>query len=210
MKKESLRLYLVTDRMTAAGRNVRDVVAAALKGGVTMIQIREKDASARDVISLARAVRELAAPYGVPVVINDRVDIAVAAGADGVHLGWSDIPCDVARAILGPDKIVGLTVENMGQVFIANELPADYIGVSPVYATPTKTDTGCPFGLNGLAAAVEISTLPVVAIGGVNIETAPGIIRCGVDGLAVVSAIMGAQDPCQAASELRKLWGNLN
>lgn len=210
MKAQDLRLYLVTDRMSAAGRNVKDVVAKALKGGVTMIQIREKEASARDIIALAVAVKQMAAPYGVPVIINDRVDIAVAAGADGVHLGRSDVPCGVARSILGRDKIIGLSVENFGQVFIANGLDVDYIGASPVFLTPTKTDTSIPFGLDGLAEVVDISSHPVVAIGGINLVTAPKVIGCGVDGLAVVSAIMGAGDSQAAASALKRLWENSN
>lgn len=210
MKVQDLRLYLVTDRMSAAGRNVKEVVAKALQGGVTMIQIREKEASARDIITLAVAVKQMAAPYGVPVIINDRVDIAVAAGADGVHLGRSDVPCGVARSILGRDKIIGLSVENFGQVFIANGLDVDYIGASPVFLTPTKTDTSIPFGLDGLSEVVDISSHPVVAIGGINLVTAPKVIGCGVDGLAVVSAIMGADNPQSAAHDLIKLWGNSN
>ena len=210
MKVQDLRLYLVTDRLAAKGRDAVCVIAAALKGGVTMIQVREKEASARDFIAFAKTVKELAAPYKVPVVINDRVDVAVAAGADGVHLGQSDIPCEVARAILGKGSIIGLSVENLSQIPPANSMDVDYIGVSPVFATPTKTDTAEPFGLAGLSRAVKISEHPVVAIGGVNIETAPGILACGVDGLAVVSAIMGADNPQAASHDLRELWGSSN
>lgn len=175
-----------------------------------MIQVREKEASARDFITFAEAVKELAAPYGVPVIINDRVDVAVATGADGVHLGQSDIPCEVARTMLGRESIIGLSVEDLSQIPRANSLDVDYIGVSPVFATPTKTDTAEPFGLSGLSRAVRLSVHPVVAIGGVNVETAPGILACGADGLAVVSAIMGADNPQAAAHDLRKLWENLN
>lgn len=210
MKAQDLRLYLVTDRLAAKGRDAKSVIAAALKGGVTMIQVREKEASARDFIAFAKAVKELAVPYGVPVVINDRVDVAVAAEADGVHLGQSDIPCEVARTMLDKRSIIGLSVEDLSQIPTANSLDVDYIGVSPVFATPTKTDTAEPFGLAGLSSAVRLSEHPVVAIGGVNIETAPGILACGVDGLAVVSAIMGAGDPQAAASALKGLWGNSN
>lgn len=210
MRVQELRVYLVTDRLAAKGRDAKSVIAAALKGGVTMIQVREKEASARDFIAFAKAVKELSAPYGVPVVINDRVDVAVAADADGVHLGQSDIPCEVARKMLGKGSIIGLSVENLSQIPLANSLAVDYIGVSPVFATPTKRDTAEPFGLAGLSRAVKISEHPVVAIGGVNIETAPGILACGVDGLAVVSAIMGADDPRRATSDLRQLWGNSN
>ena len=210
MKEQNLRVYLVTDRLAAKGRDAKSVIAAALKGGVTMIQVREKEASARDFIAFAKAVKELAVPYGVPVVINDRVDVAVAAEADGVHLGQSDIPCEVARTMLDKRSIIGLSVEDLSQIPTANSLDVDYIGVSPVFATPTKTDTAEPFGLAGLSQAVKLSGHPVVAIGGVNIETAPGILDCGVDGLAVVSAIMGAGDPQVAASALKGLWGNSN
>lgn len=210
MKAQDLRLYLVTDRLAAKGRDAKSVIAAALKGGVTMIQVREKNSSAREFMAFAETVKELASPYGVPVIINDRVDVAVAVRADGVHLGQSDIPCEVARAMLGRESIIGLSVEKMAQIPEANSLSVDYIGVSPVFATPTKTDTAEPFGLAGLSQAVKLSGHPVVAIGGVNIETAPGILACGVDGLAVVSAIMGAGDPQVAASALKGLWGNSN
>ena len=202
MKKEDLKLYLVTDRGLARGRAIEDIVEKAVKGGVTMVQLREKDIATRDFIALALKLKEVLKPYGVPLIINDRVDVALASDADGVHIGQSDMPYRMARALLGPSKIIGLSVENFGQIEEAESLDVDYIGISPVFATPTKTDTAAPFGLEGLRKAVKMSTHPTVAIGGMNMETAADVMACGTDGIAVVSAIVCADDPEQASCRL--------
>ena len=202
---KELSLYLVTDSVLAGDRNMEDIVREAVEGGVTMVQLREKSLDTRSFIDRALRLKKLLAPYGVPLIINDRVDVALASDADGVHIGQSDMPYPMARAILGPDKIIGLSVENMDQVSEANGLDVDYIGVSPVFATPTKTDTAEPFGLDGLRRAVRMSVHPVVAIGGMNAGTAREVIATGVDGIAVVSAIVCAASPLEASRELMRI-----
>ena len=206
MDASLLELYLVTDSgMIPEGRSMEDVVREAVEGGVTMVQLREKDACTRDFVDLGIRLKALLGPIGIPLIINDRLDVALACDADGVHIGQSDMPYDTARAILGPDKIIGLSVENMEQVLAANALDVDYIGVSPVFATPTKTDTAPAFGLEGLRKAVQLSRHKAVGIGGMNADTVGGVMECGACGCAVVSAIMAATDPREASAQLRKL-----
>ena len=202
MDRNLLRLYLVTDRSFLGGRRLEDVVQEAVSGGVTMVQLREKDISTREFIALARDLKAVLGPLGVPLIINDRVDVALAAGADGVHIGQSDMLYTDARMLLGPDRIIGLSVENFAQIEEANALDVDYIGVSPVFATPTKTDTAQPFGIEGLREAVRMSAHPTVAIGGMNAACAEAVMATGTDGMAVVSAIMGSADPRSAAAQL--------
>lgn len=205
MKKEELKLYLVTDRGLAGERSIEDIVKEAVEGGVTMVQLREKDIATRDFIALALRLKDVLKPYGVPLIINDRVDVALASGAEGVHIGQSDMPYAIARKLLGPSKIIGLSVENFGQIEEANSLDVDYIGVSPVFATPTKTDTAEPFGLDGLRKAVRMSVHPTVAIGGMNERTAADVMACGTDGIAVVSAIVCAPDPKESSKNLLQI-----
>lgn len=202
MRREDLRLYLVTDRPLSLGRDIDWIVEEAVKGGATMVQLREKDCSTREFIELAAKLMETLKPLGIPLLINDRIDVALAVDADGVHIGQSDMPYKTARALLGPDKIIGLSVENMEDIRVANELDVDYVGVSPVYSTHTKTDTAAPFGLEGLREAVKLSIHPTVAIGGMNMKTAKDVMACGTDGIAVVSAIVSADSPCEAARNL--------
>lgn len=205
MNSEDLALYLVTDSELAAGRDLSEIVGSAVAGGVTMVQLREKEACTRDFVSLARKLIETLRPLGIPLIINDRIDVALAVDADGVHIGQSDMPYETARRLLGPGKIIGLSVETMEQVEQANSLDVDYIGVSPIFATPTKTDTGRPFGLEGLREAVRLSRHPAVGIGGMNARTAADVIDCGADGIAVVSAIISAEDPKKASEELKNI-----
>ena len=205
MKPEALRLYLVTDRPLALGRDIEWVVAEAVKGGVTMVQLREKDIDTREFIELGLRLKSLLKPLGVPLIINDRVDVALAVDADGVHIGQSDMPYDLARKLLGPDKIIGLSVENQDEVVQANGLDVDYIGISPVYLTSTKTDTAAAFGLDGLSRAMAVSKHPAVGIGGMNLKTSGEVIARGADGVAVVSAIMSAASPREASEQLLKV-----
>ena len=203
---KALKLYLVTDRgLCPEGRSLVQTVKEAVEGGVTMVQLREKDIDTRTFIEEALELKALLGPLGVPLIINDRVDVALASDADGVHIGQSDMPYAIARRLLGPDRIIGLSVENMDQVAQANALDVDYIGVSPVFATPTKTDTARPFGLDGLREAVRITKRPTVAIGGMNALTAADVMAAGTDGIAVVSAIIVAPDPRAAAEELKNI-----
>ena len=208
MNKEQLRLYLVTDQDAAKGRDLVGVVRQAVAGGVSMVQLREKTAKTRDFIALGQHLMEILRPMHIPLLVNDRVDFALAIGADGVHIGQSDKPYILARQILGADKIIGLSVENMDDLKLANALDVDYIGVSPVFSTPTKTDTRQPFGLDGLREAVKRSTHPVVGIGGMNKQTVASVMRCGADGIAVVSAIVGAENPMLASRELVEIISN--
>ena len=198
-------LYLVTDRRLAGERPLEDVVLAAVRGGVTAVQLREKQATTREYVSTARRLKALLAPLGVPLIINDRVDVALAAGADGVHVGQSDMDYKDVRRIAGPDFLVGLSVETMEQAQAAENLDADYLGVSPIFSTPTKTDTGEAWGIEGLTALRARSRHVLVAIGGINSSNAREVIRAGADGIAVVSAICAAPDPEAAARELRRL-----
>ena len=139
--KDLLKLYLVTDRNLSQGRSLEEVVSEAVIGGVTIVQLREKEATTGEFIELAIRLKEILKSYNVPLIINDRVDVALAVDAAGVHIGQSDMPYALARKLLGSDKIIGLSVENMDDLLKANELDVDYIGISPVYGTPTKTDT---------------------------------------------------------------------
>ena len=203
--REALRLYLVTDQPSLRGRTLIDVVQSALLGGVTCVQLREKHASSREFYAQAVALMELLTPLNIPLIINDRLDIALACGAQGVHLGQSDMPVQAARNLLPPQVFIGWSVETEAQVEQSANLPLDYLGVSPVFATPTKTDTAAPWGLEGLARIRAATALPLVAIGGIHLGNATQLMQAGADSLAVVSAICSADDPCAASQQLRRL-----
>ena len=197
------RLYLVTDASLAAPRSIEDVVRAALRGGVSAVQLRDKECPTRNFVELARGLKAILGPAGVPLVGNDRVDVALAAGADGVHIGQSDMEHRDARRRLGPDAVIGLSVETLEQAERAASLDVDYFGVGPVFPTPTKADAAPAWGLERLAALRRASRHVLVAIGGIDLENAGATIRAGADGIAVVSAICAAPDPERAARELR-------
>ena len=197
-------VYVVTDRSLSRGRTTVDVVREAVAGGATCVQLREKQASTRDFLEEARALSALLRAQRVPLLINDRVDIALAVGADGVHLGQQDMPIADARRLGPPSWIIGVSAESIEDAIRAEKEGADYIGVSPVFATPTKTDTALPLGLEGLRAMRMAVRIPLVAIGGVQLHNAREVIRAGADGLAVVSAIVSADSPREAAAALRR------
>ncbi len=203
--RDALRLYLVTDQPSLKGRTLIDVVQSAVQGGVTCVQLREKHASSRDFYAQAVALMELLAPLAIPLIINDRLDIALACGAPGVHLGQSDMPVQAARQLLPPHVFIGWSVENMDEVTRSATLPVDYLGVSPVFATPTKTDTATPWGLEGLQRIRAATDLPLVAIGGIHLHNATQVLQAGAHSLAVVSAICAADDPRAASQQLREL-----
>jgi thiamine-phosphate pyrophosphorylase len=184
-------LYLVTDRGLARGRSTFEVVKAAVSGGVTCIQLREKDCSTLEFIEQAQAIKNFLGARKIPLIINDRLDVALAVGADGVHLGQSDMPLEMAESVQD-----AIEAENGG---------ADYLGVSPIYATPTKTDTAPPLGLQGLREIKNRVKIPLVGIGGLNKSNAVEVIRNGADGVAVVSAIVAADDPETAAMNLKQI-----
>lgn len=195
-------VYLVTDRPLCKGRDLLDVVARAVRGGVTMVQLREKNAGTRDFVELGRAMMDLLKPSEVPLLINDRVDVALAIGANGVHVGQSDMAYADARELMGPNAIIGLSVETPEQAEEAELWNVDYYGVSPVFSTPTKTDTGKPWGIEGLRRLSAISRKPLVGIGSIGSDNAVDVIRAGAAGVAVVSAICSADDPEEAARAL--------
>lgn len=195
-------LYLVTDRGLAGDRPLEEVVLAAVEGGAGVVQLREKELATREFVESARRLKALLEPRGIPLIVNDRGDVALAAGADGVHLGQEDMAYPDARALLGPDAIIGLSVETPEDVREAEGFDVDYLGVSPIFPTPTKTDTKGAWGLDGLAEVRRMSRHRLVAIGGLNATNAADAIRAGADAVAVVSAICAAADPRRAAEEL--------
>ena len=195
-------LYLVTDPELALGRRLTDVVGAAVRGGVTLVQLRDKHAGGRALLETARALKSVLDPLGVPLLINDRVDVAHAAGA-GCHVGQSDLPAAAARAILGPDAILGVSLDDPEQARAVDPAQVDYVAHGPFAATATKADAGGPVGAEGLAAARRLTGLPLIAIGGIDARNAAAAIRAGAAGVAVVSAIMAAADPAAASRELR-------
>jgi thiamine-phosphate pyrophosphorylase len=203
-------LYLVTDTELCRPRPVADVVRAAVAGGVTAVQVRDKYASRRDLLELVRAVQHAAADTpGVRVVVNDALDVALIARADGVHVGQDDLPAAEVRALIGPDRLLGLSVSSRAELDAALALPAgtlDLVGLSPVWGTPTKPDTGPALGLAGVAeltSAARAGGLAAVAIGGISDDRAAEVAATGVDGICVVSAVCAAADPAAAARKLR-------
>ena len=197
-------LYLVTDRDLALGRPLLEVVSQAVEGGVTIVQIREKTLSTKAFIEEALEIQAYLKTRGIPLLINDRVDIALGIGADGVHLGQSDMPYPMARNLLGPTALIGLSVDTQEELLRAESFDVDYLGIGPVYPTNTKTDhKGFFWGTEGLRWARSHSRHRLIAIGGINEKNAFEIAQTGVDGIAVVSAIVSAQNPREAASRLR-------
>jgi thiamine-phosphate pyrophosphorylase len=195
-------LYLVTDRDLCGRFSLEEVVLQAAKAGAACVQLREKNIATRDFIEEARRIKEILTPYKIPLIINDRIDVALAVEADGVHVGQSDMPYSIARKLMGPRSIVGLSVETWEDVEMAEKLDVDYLGVSPVFETPTKTDTKGSWGLEGLSKISAYSRHPLVAIGGLNASNAKDAVMAGADSIAVVSAVCSASDPFMASVEL--------
>ncbi|GAF02727.1 thiamine phosphate synthase [Saccharicrinis fermentans] len=200
-----LSLYLVTDQKLSRGRTHEYIVEQAVRGGVTIVQLREKDVSSRVFYELAKSLMGLLRPLNIPLIINDRLDIALAVEADGLHIGQSDLPYAVARRLMGKDKIIGLSVENLAQAREANELDVDYIGLSPVFSTRTKQDINKPLELSGVKEIIGITKHKTVAIGGMNSLNIESVMKTGVDGIAVVSAIVSQENPQEAAFRLASL-----
>lgn len=198
-------LYLVTDRTLSRGRSTVEIVKAATAGGVTCVQLREKDCGTREFIDEAQAIHPLLADKNIPLIINDRLDVALAVGAEGVHLGQSDMHISDARKIAGNSLIIGVSAESIDDAIQAEKDGADYIGVSPVFATLTKTDTGEPLGLEGIQKIRKRIDIPIVGIGGINHINAASVLSAGADGIAVVSAIVSADDPAAAADDLKTI-----
>jgi thiamine-phosphate pyrophosphorylase len=197
-------VYVITDRQAAGGRSMLDVVRSAVQGGASVVQLREKSVSTRDMVELGRALLEVTRPAGVPLIVNDRVDVALAIEADGVHVGHDDMPVALARRLLGPGRILGASPETLAEAREMEQAGADYLGVGDVYGTPSKADAGAPIGVAGLAEVMRAVTIPVVAIGGITAANAGPVVEAGAAGVAVISAVVGAADPEEAARRLRK------
>lgn len=199
---DALSLMLVTDEGMLAGRRLDDVVAAAIAGGVRSVQLREKSASTRDFVELARELALRSAAWAVPLFVNDRVDVALAAGIANVHVGQSDLsPADV-RQLMGPTATIGLSITRFEELVPADLAVVDYLGVGPIHPTDTKADAAPALGLDGLAAIRRATALPIVAIGGIGFGRVRDALAAGADGVAVVSAVMAACDPEAAARRL--------
>ncbi|MDD4998461.1 MAG: thiamine phosphate synthase [Syntrophales bacterium] len=200
-KKWELTLYLVTDRRWLGRRSLDEDVEEALLGGVTLIQIREKEISSRAYLDLARKVKAVTDRYGVPLIVNDRIDIAMAVDAGGVHVGPDDLPVSFARRLLGPDKIVGASASSLEEALAFQAQGADYLGVGAVFPTATKKITE-KVDLETLARIKAAVRIPVAAIGGIDAGNAPAVMKTGVDGVAVVSAILNRPDIREATRDL--------
>jgi thiamine-phosphate pyrophosphorylase len=198
-------LYLITDRNGCAGRAVVTVVEEALKGGAKAVQLREKDLPSRELFELAEEMRCLTLRYGAKLFINDRIDIAMAVGADGVHLGERGIPIPQARKLMGMEKMIGVSCHGLESAVAARDMGADFITCGPVFFTPSKAAYGKPLGTTVLSEVTELVRLPVFAIGGINRSTARDVISAGARGIALISAILAANDPLRETETLLAL-----
>ncbi|WP_266365063.1 thiamine phosphate synthase [Tellurirhabdus rosea] len=198
------RLYLVTDSHISrqAGHSLAFVVEEACRAGVRWVQLREKALSTQAFVELGLAIQAITRPYGARLLINDRIDVALAIGADGVHIGQDDMPYALARKLLGPDKIIGLSVNNLSEAEAACHLDVDYLGIATIYPTGTKTDTSSLLGPAGLQTICGRTNLATFAIGGIGAGNIREVMQTGVSGAAVVSAICGQVSPYEATREL--------
>ena len=206
MKKLDLSLYLVTDRSDDVEKFLR-TIEEGIKGGVSVVQIREKTADTLDFYNLALKVKKITSKYGVPLIINDRVDVALAIDADGVHVGQSDMPCDVTRKLVGQDKIVGVSAATIDEAKKAEKDGADYIGSGAIFPTATNDDAP-KITKNDLKEIVDSIDIPVVAIGGITLENAHELVDTGIAGLSVVSAIMSSDEPKKSSEKLLKIFNS--
>jgi thiamine-phosphate pyrophosphorylase len=195
-------LYVVTDRQLTGGQPLRLVVEAALRGGARAFQLREKDLPPRELYPLALEMRRLTQRYGARLLINDRVDVALAVDADGVHLTTTSLPASVARQVLGPGRLIGVSTHTLAEVQAAAEGGADFLVFGPVFFTPSKAPYGEPVGLDALRGARAAVTLPILAIGGVKKANLDQVLAAGADGIAVISAVISADDPMAASQDL--------
>lgn len=201
-EKLNWTLYFVTDRRAAEGRSLVGVTRAAIQGGATAVQLRDKSGSTRKMLELGRVVLELTRAAGVPLIVNDRVDLALTLGADGVHVGQDDLPADEVRKLIGPERILGVSVSTLEEARRAVLDGADYLGVGDVFGTPSKLDAGPPIGLERLAKIARAVPLPVVGIGGITEANAASVTQAGAAGVAVISAIVGSPNPGATARRL--------
>ena len=207
MKKEDIdySVYLVTDRRNKTDEEFLNIIEEAIKGGTTIVQLREKTASTKEFYDLALKVKEITSKYGVPLLINDRIDIALAVDSEGVHIGQDDMPAGIAREIIGEDKILGVSASTVEEAKKAEIDSADYIGSGAVFPTATKDDADS-VSEEELKEIVDSIDIPVVAIGGITIENAHTLKASGIAGFSVVSAIMSAEDPKEASEKLKEIY----
>ena len=201
-RRFDLGVYLVTDRACCGARGVEEVVRAAVAGGVTLVQLRDKNIDARPMLALGRRLLELLRPAGIGLIVNDRIDVALALDAEGVHIGQQDMPYAEARRQLGPKKIIGVSVGSEAEARQAAGWDVDYVGVGPVYPTATKPDAGMALGADEAARLARISGHRAVAIGGIDVTNAAALYAAGLEGVAVISAICAAPDPGAATRSL--------
>lgn len=197
-------VYVITDQRTVGDCSLLDVIAAALKGGATVVQLREKHLTTYDMVTFGQTLHDLTQSMNVPLIVNDRVDVALAINAEGVHVGPRDMPAKIARQMIGPDRILGVSVATIAEAQQALQDGADYVGVGDLYGTPSKPDAGSPIGLERLTEIAQSIDIPIVGIGGVTVRNAAAVIDAGATGVAVISAVLGAPDPSNAARQLRK------
>ncbi len=203
-KKVDYSLYLVTDRALSLGRSNLEVIQAAVRGGVTLVQLREKEATTKEFYQEGLKIRAYLKARDIPLIINDRIDMALALDAEGVHLGQEDMPIDAARKILGPQKIIGASVFTPEEAKIAEALGADYLGLSPIFVTETKPELTQHLGIKGIHLLKEAVKIPVVGIGSMSESNAYEAVKAGLDGVAVVSAICSRENPRAAAEAIKK------
>ncbi|MFZ2223616.1 MAG: thiamine phosphate synthase [Candidatus Deferrimicrobium sp.] len=200
------RLYVIIDPKASRGRSDLQVAEAAIAGGADALQLRDKEASSGRLYEVALQLRKLTRDAGIPFIVNDRLDIALAADADGVHVGQTDLPASVARKIMGPGRILGVSVDTVEEAVLAERDGADYLGVGPVFeARGTKPDAGPPLGVDRIARIRRRCGLPIVAIGGINAENARTVRAAGADAAAVISAVVSADDIAHAARRLKRI-----
>ena len=202
--KKQLALHVLTDEALSRGRDMLTVAVAAIAGGATVIQLRNKTASTRVLIEEGLALRDLTRLHNVLLIVNDRIDVALAVHADGAHVGQDDMPAELARRLLGPDRILGISAGTREEAEIAIAAGADYLGVGPIYATMSKADAGKPVGLQLLQDFSQRYTIPLVAIGGIATKNCAEVIHAGATGVAVISAVVGAGDMTAATREIAK------
>lgn len=201
--KEQLNLYLVTDRHWLANRNLEDDVEKAILGGITMVQLREKNLDNESFIKLAKKVKQVCHKYKVPFIINDNLEVALAVDSDGIHIGQDDLPANLVRQKIGPNKILGVSVHNLDEAIAAKNAGATYLGAGAMFSTTTKDNT-TNLSIEKLQTITTNINIPVVAIGGINYDNCLSLKNCNLAGIAVVSAIMAATNISEAASKLKK------
>ncbi|HET9001303.1 MAG TPA: thiamine phosphate synthase [bacterium] len=204
MTRGDWRVYVITDARHARGRSHREIAEAAIRGGATAVQLRMKEEPARVILDVARGIGPVCRTAGVAFIVNDRLDVAMLAGADGVHVGQDDLPPTDARAVMGPRALIGVSAATVEEAIAAERAGADYLGVGAVYGTATKSDAGAPVGLARVTEIRRAVRVPLVGIGGITVENAAAVIRAGAHGVAVITAVTLAEDMADAVRRLRE------